>query len=159
REHVVLEQADKPAEAWRNHRWDSFTLNTPNWQTRLPGAEYRGDDPNGFMSRADVIGYLENYVERFHLPIHYGVRVERVLRDDRSGRYLVETNDNRRLTARNMVVATGLYQTPKVPTFGAALPSNISQVHSDAYRNPEELLPGAVLVVGSAQSGAQIAEE
>src|SRR5262249_46071107 len=159
REHVVLEQADQPAEAWRNHRWDSFALNTPNWQTRLPGAEYRGDDPNGFMSRADVIGYLENYVERFRVPIRYGICVERVLRDDRSGRYLVETKDGRRLTARNVVIATGLYQTPKAPKFNSALPTTIKQVHSDAYRNPQELRPGAVLVVGSAQSGAQIAEE
>src|SRR5262249_7596640 len=127
--------------------------------TRLPGAEYRGDDPNGFMSRADVIGYLENYVERFRVPIRYGICVERVLRDDRSGRYLVETKDGRRLTARNVVIATGLYQTPKAPKFNSALPTTIKQVHSDAYRNPHELRPGAVLVVGSAQSGAQIAEE
>jgi len=159
RDHVVLEQADKPAEAWRNHRWDSFTLNTPNWQTRLPGAEYGGDDPDGFMSRAEVIGYLENYVARFHLPVRYDARVERVLRDDASGLYLVETHDGAPLTARNVIIAIGLYQTPKVPKFGSALPANIRQVHSDAYRNPEELLPGAVLVVGSAQSGAQIAEE
>src|SRR5215468_10265823 len=159
RDHLVLEQSDRPGEAWRNHRWDSFTLNTPNWQTRLPGAEYHGDDPNGFMSRAEVVGYFENYVERFHLPIRYGVCVERVLRDDRSGRYLVETNDGRRFAARNVVIATGLYQAPKVPKFSSALPPTIKQVHSDAYRNPEGLRPGAVLVVGSAQSGAQIAEE
>src|SRR5262245_9832784 len=123
----------------RNHRWDSFTLNTPNWQTRLPGAEYHGDDPDGFMSRGEVVAYLEDYVERFHLPVRYGVRVERVEREKTSGVYLVRTSDGRRLSARNVVIATGLYQTPKVPRFGSALPPSIRQVHSDAYRNPEEL--------------------
>ena len=68
RDHLVLEQSDKPGEAWRNRRWDSFTLNTPNWQTRLPGAEYHGDNPDGFMSRSEVVAYLEDYVERFDLP-------------------------------------------------------------------------------------------
>jgi putative flavoprotein involved in K+ transport len=159
RDHLVLEQSDKPGEAWRNHRWDSFTLNTPNWQTRLPGAEYHGDDPDGFMSRSEVVAYLDDYVERFDLPVRYGVRVERVERNEASGLYLVHTSDGGRFSARNVVVATGLYQTPKVPRFGSALPPSIRQVHSDAYRNPQELLPGAVLVVGSAQSGAQIAEE
>jgi putative flavoprotein involved in K+ transport len=74
--HIVLEQADRPGEAWRNHRWDSFTLNTPNWQTKLPGATYNGPDPDGFMTRNEIIAYLERYIERFHLPVRYGVRVE-----------------------------------------------------------------------------------
>jgi len=155
----VLDQSEKPAEAWRNHRWDSFTLNTPNWQTRLPGAEYKGSDPDGFMSRSDVITYLENYVANFQLPVRYGVRVDRVERNETTGLYLIRTNDGDAVTASNVVMATGLYQTPKVPRFSIALPAAIRQVHSDAYRNPQELLPGAVLVVGSAQSGAQIAEE
>ena len=159
RDHLVLEQSGKPAEAWRNHRWDSFTLNTPNWQTRLPGAEYKGSDPDGFMSRDDVVAYLETYIERFHLPVRYNVRVERVERNEATGLYLIHTADGRHLTVRNVVIATGLYQTPKVPRFGAALPPTVRQVHSDAYRNPQELIPGAALIVGSAQSGAQIAEE
>jgi putative flavoprotein involved in K+ transport len=157
--HVVLEQSTLPGEAWRNHRWDSFTLNTPNWQTKLPGAAYNGPDPDGFMTRNEVIAYLERYVEEFQLPVRYGVRVERVERNEKSGLYWVWTSDGSPITARNVVIATGLYQTPKVPAFSSALPPNIRQVHSDAYRNPAELLPGAVLVVGSAQSGAQIAEE
>jgi putative flavoprotein involved in K+ transport len=159
REHLVLEQSNKPAEAWRNHRWDSFTLNTPNWQTRLPGAEYSGADPDGFMARDEVVAYLERYVAQFHLPVRYGVRVGRVVRDETSGLYRIRTSDGRCIAARNVVVATGLYQTPKLPKFSSALPSDIRQIHSDAYRNPAQLLPGAVLVVGSAQSGAQIAEE
>jgi putative flavoprotein involved in K+ transport len=87
------------------------------------------------------------------------VRVGRVARDETSGFYWIQISDGRCITARNVVVATGLYQTPKLPKFSSALPSDIRQIHSDAYRNPAQLLPGAVLVVGSAQSGAQIAEE
>src|SRR6516162_644384 len=85
RDHVVLEQADKPAEAWRNHRWDSFTLNTPNWQSRLPGAEDPGTDPNGFASREEIVDYFETYARRFRLPIRYRALVSSVERDPRSG--------------------------------------------------------------------------
>jgi putative flavoprotein involved in K+ transport len=159
-EHVVLEQADVPANAWRNHRWDSFTLNTPNWQTRLPGAEYQGSDPDGFMSRSEVVAYLENYAWKFKAPIRYSVRAERIERDRISGSYVVcIADDGGTITARNVVIATGLHQKPKIPAFGSALPSHVRQAHSDNYRNPHKLVPGAVLVVGSAQSGAQIAEE
>src|SRR5262249_54582269 len=150
RDHLVLEQSDKPAEAWRNHRWDSFTLNTPNWQTRLPGAEYKGVDPDGFMSRSDVVVYLENYVAKFHLPVRFGVRAERVERNETTGLYLIHTSDGRHLTAWNVVVATGLYQTPKVPQFSAALPSTIRQGHFDAYPNPPDILPRPQLGVGRA---------
>jgi len=159
REHLVLEQSDKPAEAWRNHRWDSFTLNTPNWQTRLPGAEYDGPDPDGFMAREDVITYLERYVKQFRLPVRYGVRVEQIDGLERLGLFKIQTSDGASLTTCNVVIATGLYQRPKIPKFSSGFPRSVRQVHSDAYRNPRELLPGSVLVVGSAQSGAQIAEE
>src|SRR5215510_5043588 len=111
------------------------------------------------MTRSEIITYLERYIERFHLPVRYGIRVERVERNETSGLYRVWTSDGGQITARNVVIATGLYQTPKVPTFSAVLRPNIRQVHSDVYRDPVELFPGAVLVVGSAQSGAQIAEE
>jgi len=159
REHVVLEQASGPAEAWRNHRWDSFTLNTPNWQSALPGAEYHGDAPDAFMSRDDVVAYLENYARRFRLPVRYRRRVSKVEREPRSSDYIVTMADGEQIQTHNVVIATGLYQKPKVPAFSTDFPPGIRQVHSDAYRNPQELLPGAVLVVGSAQSGAQIAEE
>ncbi len=159
REHVVLEQADAPAAAWRNHRWDSFTLNTPNWQSELPGSEHDSGDPDGFMSREEIVAYLENYTRRFRLPVQFRTRVSRVERDPLSGEYLVTAEGGDKIRARNVIVATGLYQKPKVPAFSADFPASIKQVHSDAYRNPRELLPGAVLVVGSAQSGAQITEE
>jgi putative flavoprotein involved in K+ transport len=158
RPHLVLEQAEKPGNAWRNHRWDSFALNTPNWQSQLPGADLPGANPDGFLSRQEVVAYFEDYVSRFHLPVRYGVQV-RAVRLKSSGReYVVETSDGR-FTAAHVVVATGLYQKPKFPKFSADFPTDIKQLHSDEYRNPQSLPDGAILVVGSGQSGAQIAEE
>jgi putative flavoprotein involved in K+ transport len=156
-DHVVLEQASKPGEAWRHHRWDSFTLNTPRWQSRLPGVRYGEDDPDGFMPRKEVVAHLDEMAQR--LPIRTRTRVVSVARDTAGGDYVVSIEGGEKIRTRNVVVATGLYQTPKVPALGPDLPLEIKQLHSDGYRNPEQLLPGAVLVVGSAQSGAQIAEE
>lgn len=156
-DHVVLEQADKPGEAWRNHRWDSFTLNTPRWQSRLPGVRYGEDDPDGFMPRQEVVAHLDEMAQR--LPIRTGARVVAVARDAARGHYVVSIDGGETIRAHNVVIATGLYQTPKIPKLAHNLPAEIKQLHSDNYRNPEQLLPGAVLVVGSAQSGAQIAEE
>jgi putative flavoprotein involved in K+ transport len=155
REHLILEKADQVAEAWRN-RWDSFTLITPNWMIRLPGAEYKGDQPDGFMLRDDVVAYFENYVERFELPIKYGYQVTSV--EPVEAGYLVRTNKVE-FEATNVIMAPGMYQQPKIPPFSANLSPEIQQMHSSQYRNPEALPDGAVLVVGSAQSGCQIAEE
>jgi putative flavoprotein involved in K+ transport len=109
------------------------------------------------MSREDIVAYLETYAAR--LPVRFGSGVKSVERDSRWGSYLVVTESGETLVARNVVIATGLYQRPNIPTFSADFPAQIRQVHSDAYRNPQALPQGAVLVVGSAQSGAQIAEE
>jgi putative flavoprotein involved in K+ transport len=155
REYVILEQADQCAQVWRN-RWDSFTLNTPNWMTRLPGAEYQGNDPDGFMPRDEVVAYFEAYIERFELPVEYGIRVTSV--EPSKAGYLVST-DKGEFEAANVVIATGLHQQPRIPPFRANLPAEIHQLHSSEYRNLEALPAGAVLVVGSAQSGCQIAEE
>ena len=156
-DHVVLEQADKPGEAWRNHRWDSFTLNTPRWQSRLPGVRYGEDDPDGFMPRQEVVAHLDEMAQR--LPVRIRARVASVARDAATGDYVVSIDRGEKIRARNVVVATGLYQTPKIPDLDRDLPPGIRQLHSDSYRNPEQPLSGAILVVGSAQSGAQIAEE
>ena len=155
REHIVLEQSNQAAKAWRE-RWDSFTLNTPNKMTRLPGAEYQGDDPDGFLAREKIIAYFEDYITRFELPVRYGVKVKTV-EPIRSG-YLVSC-DGAEFEAVNVVVATGLNQKARIPAFSMNLPGGIHQLHSGEYRNPSELPEGAVLVVGSAQSGCQIAEE
>ena len=155
-EHVVLEQADLAGDAWRSHRWDSFTLNTPRWQSRVPGARYGADDPDGFMPKQEVVAHLERLASR--LPVRTRARVASIT-PDRRGDYVVKIDGGETISARNVVMATGLYQTPKIPRLARDFPAGILQLHSDAYRNPQRLLPGAVLVVGSAQSGAQIAEE
>jgi len=156
RDHAVLEQARQAANAWRNHRWDSFTLNTPNWQSSLQGGGVPGTSQDGFLTRDEIVTYFERYIADHRLPVRYGVRVSAVKRDGTD--YVVETSDGV-LRARNVVVATGLYQTPKIPRLTGKLAPEIQQIHSDRYRNPASLREGAVLVVGSAQSGAQIAEE
>jgi putative flavoprotein involved in K+ transport len=95
REHVVLEQAAQSGNAWRNDRWDSFTFLTPNWSFRLSGAEYQGDAPDGFMLRGEIVARFEQYVERFHLPVHYRVRVTAV-EQDAEGRGLSGQNQRDR---------------------------------------------------------------
>jgi putative flavoprotein involved in K+ transport len=157
-EHIVLEQAAQAGNPWRNERWDSFTLLTPNWTIRMPGAEYRGDDPHGFMPRAEVVAYFERYVEQFGLPVRYGVRVTAVEPLPGAKGYRVTTSSDS-YQAANVVMATGLFQRPKTPAFSANLSPAITQLHSSQYRNPQALPRGAVLVAGSAQSGCQIAEE
>ena len=158
KEHVVLEQADQAGNAWRNGRWDSFTLVTPNWSFRLPGAEYQGGEPGAFMPRDEVVARFERYVEDFSLPVRYGVRATSVEPNAEDDGYLVRT-DVETLEAANVVVATGLFQHPKVLPLSAEIPAEIDQLQSGHYRNPERLRDGAVLVVGSAQSGCQIAQE
>jgi putative flavoprotein involved in K+ transport len=155
REHVILEQAGQSAQVWRS-RWDSFTLNTPNWMTRLPGAEYQGNVPDGFMPRDELVAYFEAYIERFELPVRYGIRVTSV--EPIEAGYLVSTDEGE-FEAANVVIATGVHQQPRIPPFSSNLPAEIHQLHSSEYRNPEALPAGGVLVVGSAQSGCQIAEE
>jgi len=156
REHVVLERSPAVANAWSNQRWDSFTLVTPNFQVRMPGAEYNSDDPYGFMSLAEVVEYFDNYVERFRLPVNCGVEVFSV--EKVGDGYVVRTSE-KNYAAENVVIATGLYQSPKIPVFSMEIPPSILQLHSMDYKNPSTLPEGAVLVVGTGQSGAQIAQE
>jgi putative flavoprotein involved in K+ transport len=155
-DHVVLEQADQPGDAWRSHRWDSFTLNTPRWQSRVPGVRYGEDDPDGFMPKQEVVAHLKGLAGR--LPVRTRAHVTSITPDKR-GDYVVAIDGGETITTCNVVMATGLYQTPKIPWLARNFPEEIKQLHSDTYRNPQQLPPGAVLVVGSAQSGAQIAEE
>jgi len=155
-EHVVVE-ANRVGHEWRSRRWDSFCLVTPNWQCRLPGYPYRGDDPDGFMVRDEIVRYLEDYVAHFRPPLVEGVSVTRVRRSA-TGTYELATTAGD-FTAEQVVVATGPYHRPKIPRVAERLPDGIEQVHSSAYRNPGQLADGAVLVVGTGQSGCQIAED
>jgi putative flavoprotein involved in K+ transport len=141
--------------AWRR-RWDSFCLVTPNWSVLLPGHPYDGDDPDGFMPRAEIVSYLERYARGFGSPVREGVEVTS-LRPRRPG-FALETSDGP-LEAQTVVLCTGAYQRPFRPEAAVALPPGLLQIDVDDYRNPAELPPGAVLVVGSGQSGCQLAEE
>jgi putative flavoprotein involved in K+ transport len=156
RPHLLLEQTNQLANPWRNQRWDSFTLVTPNWMIRLPGGEYTGGDTDGFMRRDEVGKYLESYAASFSAPVRFGTRASTV--DPDGAGYRIQTNVGE-FKAKNVVIATGMFNKPRLPAFSANLPSTITQLHSGEYRNPAQLPPGAILVAGSAQSGCQIAEE
>ena len=156
REHTILEKDAQAGNAWRNDRWDSFTLVTPNWSFHLPGGGYAGDQPDGYMGRDAIVRRFEDYVRHQDLPVEFGVRADSVELLD--GEYRVKTSRGD-LHARNVVVASGQYQKPKIPAFAASLPDNILQLPSGQYRNPAALPPGAILVAGAGQSGCQIAEE
>ncbi|HEX6556832.1 MAG TPA: NAD(P)-binding domain-containing protein [Ktedonobacteraceae bacterium] len=158
RKHVVLERG-RVAETWRSQRWDSFTLVTPNWMTGLPGFPYQGDDPDGFLPGNAIVTTLEQYALSFQAPLRCGVQATAVRpRPEGNGGYLVETSEGT-FEATLVVLATGGFPRPRLPQASAALPVNIMQLHSSQYRKPQRLPSGAVLVVGSGQSGSQIAEE
>jgi putative flavoprotein involved in K+ transport len=152
-EHVVLERA-RVAETWRG-RWDSFCLVTPNWSVQLPGRPYDRDDPDGFMPRDELVDYLERYAAG--APVREGVEVTSV-RPGSQGELELETTDGE-LVARAVVLCTGAYQRPHRPAGAATLAPDLLQIDVEGYRNPGELPDGRVLVVGSGQSGCQIAEE
>jgi putative flavoprotein involved in K+ transport len=155
-DHVVLERA-RIGEAWRR-RWESFCLVTPNWSVQLPGHPYDGDDPDGFMLRDEIVAYLERYAAAaVEAPIREGVGVS-ALRPGDDGGFHLETSAGP-LAARAVVVATGGYARPHRPAGAATLPPDLLQLDTEDYRSPAHLPPGPVLVVGSGQSGCQIAEE
>lgn len=158
REHLILEKSIRPAHVWTDDRWDSFTIVTPNWALRMPGAEYNGNDPGGYMTRSEVGTFFEKYIKNYKLPMRYGTTVNIVEQNSNAKGFQIIT-DHAAYQADNVVMATGLFQNPKIPAFASELPINVTQLHSGQYRNPESLPIGAVLVVGSGQSGCQIAEE
>lgn len=153
--HVVLEKG-RVGQTWRG-RWDSFCLVTPNWSVRLPGHPYDQKDPDGFMPRDEVVGYLERYAAGFEAPVREEVEVTS-LEPGSDGGFLLETSAGQ-LAAETVVIGTGAYQRPRRPAGAATLPAGLLQIDVEDYRNPGELPPGPVLVIGSGQSGCQIAEE
>lgn len=157
RDHIILEKNQRVAESWRG-RWDSFTLVTPNWQLKMPGYPYQGNDPEGFLTRDEVVQYMEAYVEMFDPPLRFGVEVTAVEKDGKGDRYLVRTTEGD-YRADNVVMAVGTFQQPDIPEFSRDVPGSINQLHSSQYHNPEELPDGGVMVVGSGQSGCQITQE
>lgn len=151
-EHVVLERG-RVAQTWRD-RWDSFCLVTPSWTVQLPGGVYDGPDSDGYMPRDEIVRFLERYAEE--APVREGVDVEFVV--PRHGGFVLRTPDEE-LFADAVVVATGTYRRPHLPPAAATLPSGLLRSTADDYRSPDALPDGAVLVVGSGQSGCQVAQE
>jgi putative flavoprotein involved in K+ transport len=160
-DHIVFEK-DRIAEAWRSQRWDTFCLVTPNWQCKLPGFHYTGayggENPTGFMPREEIVEYVEAYAASFDPPVQEGVAVDTVERGTDGNGYVVTTSTGT-FTADQVVIAVGTYHQPNIPPIADGLPDEITQLHSSEYQNPESLPEGEVMVVGSGQSGTQIAED
>jgi putative flavoprotein involved in K+ transport len=156
-DHVVLER-DRIASEWRAARWDSFCLVTPNWQCRLPGFPYAGDDPDGFMVRDEIVDYVESYAAFFGPPVAEGVTVTGLTSEGAEGGFVLDTTEGE-MTAGQVVIATGGYHVPRIPRFAERLAPTVVQISSSQYINAESLPAGDVLVVGTGQSGCQIAED
>ena len=154
-EHTVLE-AGRVAETWRSRRWDSFCLVTPNWNLRLPCAEYSGPEPDGFMPRDELVQRFERWTEAFHAPVQEGCHVSAL---DRDGDGFLLSVTGGPLRARSVVVASGGYQRAYYPPGAEQVPASVKQLLAEEYRNPAMVPEGAVLVVGGGQTGCQIAEE
>jgi putative flavoprotein involved in K+ transport len=155
RDFVILERAGQISPAWRE-RWDSLTLFTPRRYSSLPGLPFPGD-PDGYPTRDEVIAYLAGYAETFELPIELNSEVKELDRGD-GRRFRLEVV-GRTITADQVVVATGPFQTPSVPKLAERLADNVFQTHAVGYRRPDEVPQGPVLVVGGGNTGFQIAKE
>lgn len=154
-DHVVLERGEI-ANAWKTERWDSLRLLTPNWQSRLPGYGYQGDDPDGFRTMPETIGFVEKYAGVISAPVRTHTKVTSVR--SRDGGYQVVT-DQIKWQCQSVVLATGACNLPVVPAVAASLPPEIISLTPLQYRNPRQLEEGGVLVVGASASGIQIADE
>jgi len=154
-DHVVLERGEV-ANTWRTERWDSLTLLTPNWQSRLPGQGYEGDDPDGFRTMGETIAFIERYANLVPAPVRTHCAVASV-RCTADGYEVVTEQDT--LHCKAVVLATGAFNIAQVPKVSEAVRPDIAQLTTAQYRNPERLEAGGVMVVGAAASGAQIADE
>lgn len=154
-EHVVLERG-RVGETWRG-RWDSFCLVTPNWTVQLPGGQYQEGDPDGFMPRDQIVDHLVRYAHSFRAPVREGVDVSALGSDDNGGFLLRASPGDVR--ARQVVLASGAYQKPHRPPGAEQLPGGLHVIDAEEYSNAEALPAGKVLIVGSGQTGCQLAEE
>ena len=154
-DHVVLERGEV-ANTWRFERWDSLRLLTPNWQTRLPGLEYDGNDPDGYMTMPEVVEFIERYSMVIDAPVQTHTAVETV-RPSNGGYEVVANGQVWECDA--VVVATGGFNLPKLPSVAHDLPIDLDSITPLQYRRPDELRDGSVLVVGASSSGIQISDE
>jgi putative flavoprotein involved in K+ transport len=156
-DHIIFEK-NRIGHSWRSKRWDSFCLVTPNWQCKLPGYAYPGNDPHGFMQKDEIVSYIESYAASFDPPVQEGVEVSSIRKNEAEDIFEIMTSIGN-YTANQVVIAVGGYHIPKVPKIAERLPEHIVQLHSSEYKKPELLADKAVLVVGTGQSGCQIAED
>lgn len=154
--HVVLERG-RIAERWRSERWDSLVANGPAWHDRFPGLEFDNADPDAFVAKDSVADYFVSYVEKFNVPMREGVEVTEVRKKLGAPGFVADTTAGV-FEAENIIAATGPFQKPVIPPVIPA-DAGVTQMHSSGYRNPDQLAPGAVLVVGAGSSGVQIAQE
>ena len=154
-DHVVIERGEV-ANSWRTERWDSLRLLTPNWQSRLPGYGYQGDDPDGYRTMPEVIDFIDRYATAISAPVRTQTRVNSVRRADTGYRVCTDRGD---WTCRAVVLAAGACNIPRIPPIAEAVPGAIAQVNTRDYRNPDQLEPGGVLVVGASATGTQLADE
>jgi putative flavoprotein involved in K+ transport len=154
-DHVVIERGEV-ANSWQTERWDSLRLLTPNWQSRLPGYEYSGDDPDGFMTMPEVVDFIATYAKTIEAPVHTGTTVTRVAHTETG--YEV-TTDRGIWTAPTVVLASGSSNIANVPAFAPAIPTSVAMLTPMTYRTPHSLDDRGVLVVGASATGIQLADE
>jgi putative flavoprotein involved in K+ transport len=154
-DHVVFERKTV-AHKWQSERWDAFCLVTPNWQCQLPDHPYDGPDPHGFMVKEEIVAYVDRFVKKVDAPVFEGTSVTSI---EKTGDILTIVSTAGTVTADSVVLATSLYSRPFIPRAAERLSDHITQIHTADYRNPAQLPPGGVIVVGSGQSGCQIAED
>ena len=154
--HIVLERG-RIAERWRSERWDSLLANGPAWHDRLPGMEIPGAHPDSFPSKERMADYISEYAAKFNVPIRCGVNVQSVRKRPGRAGFQINTSQGD-IEAQNVIAATGPFQLPVVPDL-VPNSSGIVQIHSSAYKNPQQLPEGSILVVGAGASGGQIADE
>jgi putative flavoprotein involved in K+ transport len=155
RDHLILERG-QVAERWHGERWDSLRLLTPNWMARLPGWSYDGPNPDGFMTAAEVASYFDRYATSFAAPVHEHTTVHRLAAD---GEGFVVGTDGGEYRSSNVVIATGWCDRPAIPAASRHVSPRIHQVIPSEYRNPADVPPGGVLVVGASATGVQLADE
>jgi putative flavoprotein involved in K+ transport len=154
-DHVLLERGEV-ANSWKTERWDSLRLLTPNWQSRLPGYGYEGDDPDGYRTMPEVIAFIDRYAKVISAPVETGTRVTSVRATDTGYEVVTDRGVWRCLTT---VLAAGACNIPRVPAVAEAVPPAVATLTSMAYRNPDQLADGGVLVVGASATGTQLADE
>jgi putative flavoprotein involved in K+ transport len=154
-DHVILERGEI-ANSWKQERWDSLRLLTPNWQTRLPGFAYQGDNPDGYMDMPEVIEFMQNYAEFISAPVEQNTSVTSVSHDDR---YYQVVTDRGHWQCETLVIASGACNRANIPALAQQVPDGIEMLTPIQYRNPDQLRTGGVLVVGASATGLQLAEE